>query len=217
MYLIQDFPLEKCESFGTTATEHSRRLITAVSLHCQLPLLNSRFSFVRVLHKLVQQNGSRGFPQSFASFASRTWRGLQPSARARCRQCRKKISRRKSRRTHTTKYAHDRRYQETIQGEHAWRDIENKGGDESHIGEIKGNEKHKAGLDVNGGNKGNEGNEGQSYEDNEVHDKGQEGESKESKEVIKTQRWARARAQKSWRLTTMKPWNHENVLLSVSH
>ena len=23
MYLIQDFPLDKCESFGTTATEHS--------------------------------------------------------------------------------------------------------------------------------------------------------------------------------------------------
>ena len=44
----------------------------SVSANCQLPLLNSRFSFVRVLDKFVQQNGSRGFPQSFASFASHT-------------------------------------------------------------------------------------------------------------------------------------------------
>ena len=53
MYLIQDFPLEKCESFGTTATEHSRRLITAVSLHCQLAFLPSRFIVVRMLHRYV--------------------------------------------------------------------------------------------------------------------------------------------------------------------
>ena len=186
-----------------------------MSLHCQLPLLNSRFSFVRVLDNFVQQNGSRGFPQSFASFASRTWRGLQPSARARCRQCRKKISRRKSRRKHTTKYAHDRRYRETIQGEHAWRDVENKGGDESHIGEIKGNEKHKAGLDVNGGNKGNEGNEGQSYEANEVHDKGQEGESKESKEVIKKLQRQSPEVMKTHNHEAVKSWERPAERVSL--
>ena len=55
MYLIQDFPSDKCESFGTTATEHGCRLITAASLHCQLAFLNSRFIFVRVLDRYVHE------------------------------------------------------------------------------------------------------------------------------------------------------------------
>ena len=38
MYLIQDFTLEKCESFGTTATEYGCPLITAVRVHCKLSL-----------------------------------------------------------------------------------------------------------------------------------------------------------------------------------
>ena len=49
MYLVQDFPSDKCESVETTAIEHGCRLITAVSLHCQFAFVNSRFVVVREL------------------------------------------------------------------------------------------------------------------------------------------------------------------------
>ena len=43
---------DKFESFGTTATKHSRHLITAVSLHCQLslaPLLQGTVAIRNIL------------------------------------------------------------------------------------------------------------------------------------------------------------------------
>ena len=55
MYLIQDFPLDKRESLGTTATEHCCRLITAVSSHCQLAFLNSRFIVVSLLDRYIHE------------------------------------------------------------------------------------------------------------------------------------------------------------------